>query len=83
MAPATVNAQQQTRSDAASAYYTPISSRTNLVVKTGAEVLKIVISSGLDGNVTASQVQYIQNGCTLTVDVTNGTEVILSAGWGA
>ncbi|KAF9070236.1 glucose-methanol-choline oxidoreductase, partial [Rhodocollybia butyracea] len=79
MAPATVNAQRQIRSDAASAYYIPVSGRANLVVETGAEVLKIVLDSGSHENVRASQVQYIQGGQTLTVNVTEGAEVILSA----
>ncbi|KAJ7787676.1 GMC oxidoreductase [Mycena olivaceomarginata] len=81
MAPAAIDGNTVTRSYAASAYFAPVSDRSNLVVLTGAEVTRIV--SGKDeenGLVTATEVELSFGGQNRSVAIKSGAEVILSAG---
>jgi choline dehydrogenase-like flavoprotein len=81
MAPAAIDGNTVTRSYAASAYFAPVSDRSNLVVLTGAEVTRIV--SGKDeenGLVTATEVELSFGGQNRSVAIKYGAEVILSAG---
>ncbi|KAJ6478519.1 alcohol oxidase [Mycena vitilis] len=62
-----------------SAYYTPVASRTNLKLLTGAQVTKIVFKKDLiDGKVVAHQVEFSVNGKVYSANVSK--EVVLSAG---
>ncbi|KAK6601223.1 GMC oxidoreductase [Botrytis cinerea] len=65
------------RSHALSAYYEPIKTRENLVVKTSAFVEKILLD-GKTSDVVAKGVSYIKDGKTETATVIQ--EVILAAG---
>ncbi|KAJ7617144.1 GMC oxidoreductase, partial [Roridomyces roridus] len=77
MAPAAINALTETRSYSASAYYLPIANRTNLVVLTGAEAGRIVVSGT---PATATAVQFTMGGNQHSVSLASGAEVIISAG---
>ncbi|KAJ7764868.1 alcohol oxidase [Mycena metata] len=67
------------RVTATSAYYTPVASRPNLSLLTGAQVTKILFESELvDGNRVAIGVEFTVDGKIYTVSVSK--EVILSAG---
>lgn len=79
MAPAAIDGVSETRSYAASAYYVPVSNRSNLVVLTGAEATRI-LSVKTNGLVEANAVEYSLNGQTRSVSIKPGAEVILSAG---
>ncbi|KAJ7626272.1 alcohol oxidase [Mycena polygramma] len=62
-----------------SAYYTPVASRSNLKLLTGAQVTKIVFKKDLvDGKVVAHQVEFSVDGKVYSVNVSK--EVVLSAG---
>ena len=74
---ATVDHSSKTRSYAATAYYAPISHRTNLSVMTGAQVEKIDFTEE-DGNMIANAVHFNREGKSLRVGVRK--EVILAAG---
>ena len=74
---ATVDNKSKTRSYAASAYYAPISQRTNLSLITGAQVEKIGFAQG-DGKMVAKAVHFNREGESLKVTVRK--EVILAAG---
>ena len=74
---ATVDQSSKTRSYAATAYYAPISQRTNLSVMTGAQVEKIGFSEG-DGNMIANSVYFNREGKSFRLGVRK--EVILAAG---
>ncbi|KAJ6579513.1 alcohol oxidase [Mycena vulgaris] len=74
-----VSYKSGTRTTAASAYYTPIASRDNLKLLTGAQVTRILFKPELaDGNRVAAGVEFTVDGKTYSVPVTK--EVILSAG---
>ncbi|KAJ6520619.1 alcohol oxidase [Mycena vulgaris] len=63
----------------ASAYYTPVASRTNLKLLTGAHVTKIIFQPELvDGNHVAVGVEFIVKGTVYSVFASK--EIILSAG---
>lgn len=79
MAPSTIDGVSVTRSYAATAYYVPVSNRSNLVVLTGAEATRI-ISLKKDETVEATAVEFLLGGETHTVSVNSGGEVILSTG---
>jgi choline dehydrogenase-like flavoprotein len=79
MAPAAIDGNTVTRSDAASAYFVPVSNRSNLVVLTGAEVTRIP-SVQQRGFVTATGVDLFYGLRNRSVAVKPGAEVILSAG---
>ncbi|KAJ7088106.1 GMC oxidoreductase [Mycena epipterygia] len=79
MAPSAIDGVSVTRSYAASAYYVPISNRSNLVVLTGAEATRIV-SLKTDETVEATAVEFLLDGETHAVSVKPGAEVILSTG---
>ena len=74
---ATVEPSSKTRSYAATAYYAPISQRTNLSVMTDAQVEKIDFTEG-DGNVIANALHFNCEGKSFRVEVRK--EVILAAG---
>lgn len=74
---ATVDHSSKTRSYAATAYYAPISQRTNLSVMTGAQVKKIEFTRG-DDNMIANTVCFNRDGKSSRVGVRK--EVILAAG---
>lgn len=74
---ATVDPSSKTRSYAATAYYAPISQRTNLSVMTGAQVEKIGFTRE-DGNVIANAVYFNREGKSFKLGVRK--EVILAAG---
>ncbi|CAD6584882.1 MAG: hypothetical protein ASARMPRED_001943 [Alectoria sarmentosa] len=74
---ATVDPSSKTRSYAATAYYAPISQRTNLSVMTGAQVERIEFTKG-DGNMIADAVYFNHEGKSFRVGVRK--EVILAAG---
>ena len=74
---ATVDNTSKTRSYAATAYYAPISRRTNLSLITGAQVEKIEFAQG-EGNMIANAVYFNREGESLKVRVRK--EVILAAG---
>lgn len=74
---ATVDPSSKTRSYAASAYYAPVSQRTNLSVLTGAQVEKIDLTEG-DGKMIANAVHFNCEGESFKVGVRK--EVILAAG---
>ncbi|KAJ7146031.1 alcohol oxidase [Mycena epipterygia] len=67
------------RITATSAYYTPVASRTNLKLLTGAQVTKILFKPELvDGNRVAAGVEFTVEGKIYSVSVSK--EVVLSAG---
>lgn len=66
------------RSYSASKYYHPVKDRKNLVVLTGARAEKIILGGESPGTVTATGVEYTQDGKKYSVTATK--EVILSAG---
>ena len=74
---ATVDPSSKTRSYAATAYYAPISHRTNLSVMTNAEVEKIDFTAK-DGKQIANAVYFTREGRSSRVGVRK--EVILAAG---
>ena len=74
---ATVDHSSKTRSYAATAYYAPISQRTNLSVMTGAQVDKIEFTQA-DGSMIANIVYFNREGKSFRVRV--GKEAILAAG---
>lgn len=74
---ATVDQSSKTRSYAATAYYAPISQRTNLTVMTGAQAEKVDFTEG-DGNIIANAVYFNRKGKSFKVGVRK--EVILAAG---
>lgn len=74
---ATVVHSSKTRSCAATAYYAPISQRTNLSVMTGAQVKEIEFTQG-DDNMIANNVNFNRDGKSFRVEVRK--EVILAAG---
>ena len=74
---ATVDYSSKTRSYAATAYYAPISQRTNLSVMTGAQVKKIEFTQG-DDKMIANTVYFTRDGKSFRVGVRK--EVILAAG---
>ncbi|KAJ7784188.1 GMC oxidoreductase [Mycena metata] len=80
MAPATIDGVSSTRSYAASAYYVPVSNRSNLVVLTGAEATRIVSTETEEGLVRATGVQFSVDGQPRSIPVKLGGEVIVSAG---
>lgn len=65
------------RCSAAKAYLTPHLERKNLQVRTGAQVLRIVLAS-TDTGLRATGVEYVQNGVRYTMGARR--EVLLSAG---
>jgi urease accessory protein UreF len=79
MAPSAIDGVSVTRSYAASAYYVPVSNRSNLVVLTGAEVTQIV-SHKMNETVEATAVEFLLDEETHAVSVKPGAEVILSTG---
>ncbi|KAJ6595081.1 GMC oxidoreductase [Mycena vulgaris] len=80
MAPADIDGVTVTRSYAASAYYVPVSNRSNLVLLTGAEATRIVSVKRNDKLVTATAVEFSLDGQSRSVRVKPGAEVILSTG---
>ena len=74
---ATVDHSSKTRSYTATAYYAPISQRTNLSVMTGAQVKEIEFTQG-DDNMIANTVNFNRDGKSFRVEVRK--EVILAAG---
>ncbi|KII83632.1 hypothetical protein PLICRDRAFT_47109 [Plicaturopsis crispa FD-325 SS-3] len=66
-----------TRSSAATGYYEPNRSKSNLVTILGARATRVIFKSG-DGNKVAEGVEYIQDGKTIVA--TAKKEVILAAG---
>lgn len=66
------------RSYSASMYYHPIKDRKNLIVLTGAHAEKITLKHNSDGLITATGVEYTQQGEKHLVTATK--EVVLSAG---
>lgn len=74
---ATVDPSSKTRSYAATAYYAPVSQRTNLSVLTGAQVEKIDLTEG-DGKMIANAVHFNCEGKSFKVGVRK--EVILAPG---
>ncbi|KAJ6451743.1 GMC oxidoreductase [Mycena sanguinolenta] len=79
LAPSTIDGVSITRSYAATAYYVPVSNRSNLVVLTGAEATRI-ISFKTDETVEATAVEFLLDGETHNVSVNSGGEVIVSTG---
>ncbi|KAJ7688579.1 GMC oxidoreductase [Mycena rosella] len=80
MAPATIDGISVTRSYAASAYYAPVSHRSNLIVVTGAEVNRIVSGKRSDGLVVATGIEFSLDSQSRSLSVKSGAEVILSTG---
>ncbi|KAF8591679.1 GMC oxidoreductase [Ramaria rubella] len=81
VSPNSLNAANNTRCSAACAYFTPIASRPNLAVFLNATVSRIIWenrTNSIGGNLTASAVEYIQGGKTLTIPVK--CEVVIAAG---
>ncbi|KAI0079806.1 hypothetical protein K474DRAFT_1658610 [Panus rudis PR-1116 ss-1] len=75
----TVDAQNRSRSYAANGYYEPNSARTNLVVLTEAQAVKIDFSNPSGNSIQATGIHYIANGnATFTAQASR--EVILAAG---
>ncbi|KAF8158651.1 GMC oxidoreductase [Mycena galopus ATCC 62051] len=66
MAPSTIDGVSVTRSYAATAYYVPVSNRSNLVVLTGAEATRI-ISLKTDETLEATGVEFLLDGETHSV----------------
>lgn len=75
-----VDPSTQTRSYAAPAYYAPSASKANLIVLTGAQATKIVLSSNKDnqGRYTATGVSYSYGGTIYTAKASK--EIVLSGG---
>lgn len=73
----TIDPKTKERSYATSAYYAPVSDRTNLHVITEAFVEKVILEHSSDG-VSASGVQFTHQGKSQTVNAQK--EVILAAG---
>ncbi|KAJ7872785.1 GMC oxidoreductase [Mycena olivaceomarginata] len=81
MAPAAIDGNTVTRSYAASAYFAPVSDRSNLVVLTGAEVTRIVSGKEEEnGLVTATEVELSFGGQIARWRSNLERRVILSAG---
>lgn len=74
---ATIDPDRQERSYAASAYYLPVRSRSNLHVLTEATVTKVLLDSR-DGELVATGVRVRHK--EEEMDITAAREVILSAG---
>jgi choline dehydrogenase-like flavoprotein len=72
----------QTRSSAENAYYSPVKSRSNLVLATGKKVNEILFDQGLLSLLSpkANGVQYVSNADGTTGKVYATREVILAAG---
>lgn len=75
--PSTVDPTSKTRSYAASAYYAPVSKRTNLHVVTGALVSKILLENTEDGVAARGVLVTLHDNAQ---EVHARTEVILAAG---
>lgn len=74
-----LDAANNTRCSAACAYFTPVASRPNLAVFLNSTVTRIIWNTTKQGGkLSASAVEYLQNGQTFTVPVEK--EVIVSAG---
>ncbi|KAJ6535901.1 alcohol oxidase [Mycena vulgaris] len=74
-----INHKSGMRTTATSAYYTPVASRSNLKLLTGAQVTKILFKPELvDGNRVATGVEFTVDSNIYSVTVTK--EIILSAG---
>ena len=89
-----MKAENRSRSYAANAFLLPHLARTNLVVREGAVVTKIKLSSGGassedgedggngDGDVAATAVEYLQDGAgeAVSVPLAEGGRVVVTAG---
>ena len=73
-----VDPSRRQRSYSANAYLEPARHRPNLTISTGSTVQKIILEKTGDGNVTATGIQYLQDGISKTVNATK--DIILSAG---
>ncbi|KAJ7628048.1 alcohol oxidase [Mycena polygramma] len=79
ISPNSLDAANNTRCSAVSAYYTPFAGRPNLVVITNATVTRILwAEASASGNLTAKGVEYLVNDQTNSIGLSK--EVILSAG---
>jgi choline dehydrogenase-like flavoprotein len=80
--PTALRPDTQTRSSAENAYYSPVKSRSNLVLATGKKVNEILFDQGLLSLLPpkAKGVQYVSNADGTTGKVYATREVILAAG---
>jgi choline dehydrogenase-like flavoprotein len=76
--PSYIDPKSATRSHAGTAYYEPVSSRSNLHLEVNAMVEKILLSKSADGSVIATGVHYKVNGISKSAHASR--EFILSAG---
>ncbi|KAH7876389.1 GMC oxidoreductase [Lentinula edodes] len=76
--PISVDPSTMTRSHAATAYYTPNSHRTNLVLLTGAHVTKILLDTPSGEPVVATGVEFLKDSQKFSVRAK--VEIILAAG---
>lgn len=77
--PAAIDPVTKTRSYAASAYFAPVSSRSNLEVITGATVSRIILEDSLNGDQPIARgVEFTQDGVEHRANASR--EVIVSAG---